>query len=52
MDEDEYKTFIRGRADTYQDGDSIAGFSDDSYGWCNNFKGWISYRYMIKNGKS
>lgn len=21
----------------------------DNYGWCNNFKGFIQYRYLIEN---
>ena len=24
----------------------------EDYGWCNNFKGFIPYRYLIENGLS
>lgn len=24
-------------------------YKDIDYGWCNNFKGWIQYRYLIEN---
>lgn len=24
-------------------------FGNSSHGWCNNFRGWISYRYLIEN---
>jgi len=25
--------------------------NNDIYGWCNNFRGWIQYRYLIENGE-
>ena len=27
-----------------------SGIAED--GWCNNFRGWIQYRYLIENGKN
>lgn len=53
----EYKTFLKGKilmqgCETEQMED---GYSEDLYipnivqGWCNNFKGFIPYRYMIEN---
>lgn len=23
--------------------------NQDIYGWCNNFRGWVNYRYIIEN---
>ncbi len=45
MSDTEYSNFIKG--DT-----SKAKQGSDIYGWCNNFKGFIQYRYLIENGQS
>ncbi len=50
MSDNEHESFIKGRADFYDDR-SIAGFRDNGYGWCNNFRGWIQYRYLVENSK-
>jgi thymidylate synthase ThyX len=45
MSDTEYSNFVKG--DT-----SKAKQGSDIYGWCNNFKGFIQYRYLIENGQS
>jgi hypothetical protein len=45
MSDTEYSNFVKG--DT-----SKAKQGSDIYGWCNNFKGFIQYRYLIENGHS
>jgi thymidylate synthase ThyX len=30
----------------------INEYNDDRFGWCNNFKGFIPYRYLIENDKN
>jgi len=42
MDQEEYDTFIKGRP---EDG----GFFKEDRGWCNNFKGFIQYRYILED---
>jgi len=44
MSDTEYSNFVKG--DT-----SKAKQGSDIYGWCNNFKGFIQYRYLIENGQ-
>ena len=46
MSDEEYKVFIKGK-----NIGTIAPylFDDTSKGWCNNFKGFIPYRYLIDN---
>lgn len=55
MSNDEYFEFARGRLlvhDGYGDGDSLSqDIDNNTQGWCNNFRSWISYRYMIENGR-
>ena len=41
MSDDEYYKFFKGEV---KDPKSYSG-----NGWCNNFRGWISYRYLIEN---
>ena len=53
MSESEYKSFIKGEFEVthsepeYED---LGEFPFSSQGWCNNFKGFIPYRYMVDNG--
>lgn len=46
MSDVEYGTFIKGKPITYDYND---GFEFNSMGWCNNYKGFISYRYLLEN---
>lgn len=53
MDVEEHKAFIKGEGQKREAGNYkvICGspvFSDDAYGWCNNFKGFIQLRYLIE----
>ncbi len=48
MSDDEYKTHINGVAELCDDGESIAGFMNTSYGWCRNLRGFIPYRHLVK----
>ena len=43
----EYHTFIKGRIE-----EDESKNNPNIYGWCNNFRGFIQYRYMIDNGTS
>ena len=54
MSDEEYESFRKGKHEvTLMDNteNQYWFIEDDSgeKGWCNNFKGWISYRYMIEN---
>ena len=54
MNSDEYNTFIKGILSLSEVGTDIAYYEKDrdqkdNLGWCNNFKGFISYRYLIEN---
>lgn len=57
MSSDEYKLFVKGRlydegceAHKYESGYSQElWISNEIQGWCNNFKGFIPYRYLIEN---
>jgi hypothetical protein len=52
MTEKEYFEFAKGRMlvkDGYGDGDSLEQDFDNTDGWCNNFRGFIPYRYLIEN---
>ena len=54
MNNDEYNTFIKGILSLSEIGTDIAYYEKDrdqtdNFGWCNNFKGFISYRYLIDN---
>ena len=40
MSEDEYYDFFKG---------SLGQNEHESRGWCNNFKGFIPYRYLLEN---
>ena len=49
MFNDEYATFVKGRLEDYTT--TMEGYNPtrDMQGWCNNFKGFIQYRYLIEN---
>jgi len=59
MNDEEYAEFIKGRIVCENiDGEIevglVAEYSDQIFpkkhhGWCNNFRGFISYRYLIEN---
>ena len=57
MSDDEYVSFIKGQVDTVESerfDDTFVAYNkswndESSSGWCNNLKGFISYRYMIDN---
>ena len=44
MSEEEYESFYKGEG-------ANKGHTglDENKGWCNNFRGWIQYRYLIEN---
>ena len=59
MSNEEYVSFIKGEIDTIETdntnpGDFVAynkvWNSDKEAGWCNNFKGFIQYRYLLEGG--
>ena len=43
MSNEEYESFIKGNVDIGFD------IPKETQGWCNNFKGFIPYRYLIEN---
>ena len=49
MFNDEYTTFVKGRLEDYTS--TMEGYNPtkEMQGWCNNFKGFIPYRYLIEN---
>ena len=53
MDEDEYSTFFKGQVDCYYDNllnkEILEYAPKETYGWYNNVRGWIQYRYLIEN---
>lgn len=54
MSDEEYVCHIKGKLDAEIDFDGYVDISThinnhNSFGWCNNFKGFIPYRYMIDN---
>lgn len=48
MDKDEYTSFIKGKGMAGYIGEPL-GFKKENLGWCNNFRGFIPYRYLIEN---
>lgn len=44
MSQEEYESFVKGKFS-----DLGIMVDDKAYGWCNNFRGWIQYRYLIEN---
>lgn len=61
MSDEEYYSFIKGKYPTIKEDSGeivnrelypqtyFIGIYDALYGWCNNFRGWIQYRYLIEN---
>jgi hypothetical protein len=44
MSEEEYESFYKGeRANKEHTG------LDENKGWCNNYRGFVSYRYLVEN---
>ena len=50
MTEKEYDSFIKGEMFIEDQGEGVKYIAMSPYvhGWCNNFKGWIPYRYLIE----
>ena len=59
MSNEEYNSFIKGKSNENWDVDLVtddtfeisAQFDRNVLGWCNNFRGFIPYRYLIENEK-
>src|SRR6056297_615520 len=56
MNDEEYDYFIKGVTHNVIKREYKLGFythdcttDNSNYGWCNNFRGFIPYRYMIEN---
>ena len=53
MSHDEYYSYVKGTVDAKIDADgfiNIEGHTNlNVFGWCNNLKGFIPYRYFIDN---
>ena len=57
MSNEEYNSFIKGKSNENWDVDLVtddtfeisAQFDRNVLGWCNNFRGFIPYRYLIEN---
>ena len=53
MSDDEYDSFFRGRTYVNQNEPNSKELNnfyiENGHGWCNNFKGFIQYRYLIEN---
>lgn len=45
MSDEEYVSFVKGNIQT----EKIRNLNCEVYGWCNNLKGFIPYRYIIEN---
>ena len=50
MSDYEYETFVKGQLILDHEG-CLLETSSDLFGWCNNFRGFIPYRYLIDNEK-
>jgi len=48
MSNEEYRTFIRGKCEVNPISEEVISPVLNE-GWCNNFKGFIQYRYLIEN---
>lgn len=51
MTRDEYYTFIKGRLIPDPTTGELNVREEDT-GWCNNFRGFIQYRYLLDNGEA
>lgn len=55
MSDDEYDSFFRGRTYVNQNEPNSKELNnfyiENGHGWCNNFRGFIPYRYLIENEK-
>ena len=52
MDDEEYYTFRNGHLSINNKGVLYDDKTDkNTFGWCNNFKGFIQYRYLVENEK-
>ena len=54
MSDDEYECFLKGEREIYKNANHWSDVEyfydyDKIFGWCNNLKGFIPYRYMIDN---
>ena len=47
MSDKEYYSFVRGESVAMKGVPNR--FTNKHYGWCNNFKGFIPYRYILEN---
>jgi thymidylate synthase ThyX len=64
MSDEEYISFVKGKIDIeeyiFDNEDDYPNYAhptgiainNPNVGWCNNFKGFIQYRYLIENGHS
>ena len=52
MSDEEYFTFIKGKLSIKDEGNEVKliNESPNNIGWCNNFRGFIPYRYLCKDG--
>ena len=46
MAEEEYYRFKKGESPIQESENNL---NEEMFGWCNNLKGFISYRYMVDN---
>ena len=49
MHNQEYKEFIKGKVYRELENHDYIEIPENTEGWCNNFRGFISYRYLIEN---
>ena len=50
MSDEEYYSFHKGKLKTVDEGYGVLYQNENlTNGWCNNFKGFIQYRYLIEN---
>lgn len=47
MTEKEYFSYIKTNKSFSRNGNTIIGLSEEDYGWCRNYKGFIQYRELI-----
>ena len=49
MTNQEYKEFVRGPVYRELENHDYIEIPEDVEGWCNNFRGFIQYRYLLEN---